>query len=551
MTKASNLSDSESAARRRILFQFARTNPSSGEFHKFVSDVRLLMPLPDDLVLEAINEFDLQQPEVNSKNNLDDTEMELEIEASGLQIFSEDGSPNLFALYAGDLSDHIISYASTSDLCTLDLVNNQFRELTIKPWEKITYERFGMKNGKDGWRMGTSLLRDPLFVNLEQTETHVNVSYGGSANVTANNSLVAIVTDDEEVDRFHRYHAPPGINLYDSTDLSYLGSRQEGQQGLLWKTTVAGPDGNRLFISIMPEHSLLFNRGDVHRRQHYPDDGNPDGIPLIATETHVVVVAGNTTKLYKIVSDSRLVELCQSELLQSEKECQSDDEFHKNTIGWGEDVSEFVVYHSIRNLEDDDFHFSEITIWKLDVEADTITRTQAIRPEFKLNETVLGEDFIAGSCELKKIHVWDRHNKHKTQSFLCDVEEDDELDLHDIIYPLHMVFHGHMLVTTSYVGDAICVWNMKTGQLLKRHYYDYDQMEIVVEMVNDTLNLNENDDETTSMAYLKPLNSYLCMNGSLDVWTFPTNQEQKDTAMMISKRAEDLRRIHEGIETSD
>ena len=48
---------------------------------------------------------------------------------TGLQIFHDDGSSDLFALYSGDLSERMLSYASGTDLCKIEALNSQFRPL--------------------------------------------------------------------------------------------------------------------------------------------------------------------------------------------------------------------------------------------------------------------------------------------------------------------------------------------------------------------------------------------------------------------------------------
>ena len=60
---------------------------------------------------------------------------------------------------------YYILYASGNDLCTLDILNKQFNTLTTNQWKVVTKERFGMNNGKEGWKMGTSFLRPPTFVH--------------------------------------------------------------------------------------------------------------------------------------------------------------------------------------------------------------------------------------------------------------------------------------------------------------------------------------------------------------------------------------------------
>lgn len=437
-------------------------------------------------------------------------------------------SMDLFELYSGDFGQQLISFASAAELCKLDLLSKDFRGLTTKIWTERTYERFGMKNGKDGWRMGTSFLREPVYFHIHQHPTYGDMYYAGSPHVTANDSLIAIDTDDGDDGEGY---APVGTGIYDATDLSYLGPRQGGG----WQSVLAGPKGNELLVTSM-SNRLDFRREAITHRQHYQNNRNPEGIFMIASETHVVLVIGNTLHLYKLVSDDRLVELCQSKPLGRNS---NDGEYYNTSIAWGEDrSSEFIVYHCIRDSgaqeEDEAPVTSTITVWTLDTEADDIIQAQTIGTRVILREVVLGEDFIVGSCGRKMIHVWDRHTEEKTQDLLCDIEEDDDqLSPIDINYHLQLSFHGHILVTTSHIGVAICIWNVKTGSLLKR--LNNADEERRVDMLPDGI-------DATSMAYVKPLNGYICTSGYLDVWVFPTNQQQYDKADMIQDREKEVER---------
>ncbi len=436
-------------------------------------------------------------------------------------------SLDLFELYSGDFGQQLISFASAAELRKLDLLNKDFRGLTTKIWTERTYERFGMKNGKDGWRMGTSFLREPVYFHIHQHPTYGDMYYAGSPHVTANDSLIAIDTDDgDDGDEY----APVGTGIYDATDLSYLGPRAGGG----WRTVLAGPKENEVLVTSM-SNRLDFRREAITHRQHFQNNRNPEGIFMIASETHVVLVIGNTLHLYKVVSDDRLVELCQSKPLGRNS---NDGEYYNTAITWGEDrSSDLIVYHCIRDSgargEDETPVTSVIAVWTLDTEADDIIQAQTIGTSVILKEVVLGDDFIVGSCGRKMIHVWDRHTGEKTQDLLCDIEEDDQLSPIDMIYPLRMSFHGHILVTTSHIGVAICIWNVKTGSLLKRHNNADERGR--VDMLPDGI-------DAASMAYVKPLNGYICASGYLDIWIFPTNQQQYDKADMIRDREEEVER---------
>ena len=107
-------------------------------------------------------------------------------------------------------------------------------------WKTAAYERYGMKNGKEGWIMGTSLLRKPVYIQLNKAPGHNDMYYGGSPNVTTHTSLVAVDTDDGTEEG-----APQGIGLYNAQDLSYIGPREGGG----WKTNMVGPVGSETFVT--------------------------------------------------------------------------------------------------------------------------------------------------------------------------------------------------------------------------------------------------------------------------------------------------------------
>ena len=247
--------------------------------------------------------------------------------------------------------------------------------------------------------------------------------------------------------------------------------------------------------------------------------------------THAIAVIGNSVLLYRVAPNYGLVSLHKSTVLG--RGCHSGDEYYESSITWGADQSEFIIYHSLENFNDGISGTYNISVWSFNADSHSCTaRTQTIEAGVQLNDVALSEDFIAGSSADKKIHVWDRHTGEKKPFVLCDASEEEELDCVDIIYPVRMSCHGHMLVSTSHLGCAICIWNIKTGQLLKR-YNDADE-ERRVDMLPD-------GEDVMSMAYLKQLNAYICADGYLNIWTFPTNQTQYDTAVMIRNREEALR----------
>lgn len=69
--KAHDLNEVESLAMRRLLFQFARSATSREEFDRFLSDLQLLMDVPEDLLRDVTNAFNHLQatPSASTTNN--------------------------------------------------------------------------------------------------------------------------------------------------------------------------------------------------------------------------------------------------------------------------------------------------------------------------------------------------------------------------------------------------------------------------------------------------------------------------------------------------
>lgn len=380
-----------------------------------------------------------------------------------------------------------------------------------------------MKNGKEGWKVGTSFLRKPVFIHINMAPGHDNMYYDGTPKVTIHNSLMAVASDVGGDD------ASNGTNLYNANTLEFI----ETLDIFSWKTTMLGSVGNKIFVSNVND-VLLFYSGDMTRafKAEFLDNMACD-IPVIGCETHAIVLAGRSLILYKQTIDGESPVLATQSVILGRTchEINHEGYCFENTINWGADRSEFVVYHSLDN-ERSKAETCEISVWSFDATTDQITQTQLIEAGIGLRNVVMAEDFIVGACAERKIHVWNRRTKEKMPYILCDVDEDDELARIDLLYARCMSLHGHTFVTNSYLGCALCVWNVKTGELLKKYNDVVD---------GQWVDLLPDRTDVTSMAYLKHLNGFVLTDGYLKVWTFPTNQDQKDRAVAICRREQDLR----------
>lgn len=232
----------------------------------------------------------------------------------------------------------MFSYASGHDLCKLDVMSRQFQEATATAWGRVTHSRFGMRNGKEGWKQGTAYLRDTVFIHFDTSPDRPKM-YLGPAAITSHNSLIAVITNDDHDDEEDEA-APSGINLYDANDLNHKGIKDQSGR----RVTIAGPPKAEIFVTNHRHTIEIIHRDgdyDFTETQEFPNSRTPNGMQSIGSQSHVIVVAGNMLHLNMIPPEAHedLI-MCQTVLLG--RSYGNDDECFDNSIAWGrEDQSTF------------------------------------------------------------------------------------------------------------------------------------------------------------------------------------------------------------------
>jgi len=197
-------------------------------------------------------------------------------------------------------------------------------------------------------------------------------------------------------------------------------------------------------------------------------------------------------------------------------------------LTWGPDKTHFIVGYP-----------HKICVLKLDASKNEISLVKTITvPNWEVTNVALAEDYIVASSKDKKVHIWNRSTGDKmvyglhsgtARDALCDVGVDDELRQNELFaHPLHFSCHGHILVSTSHIGCAICVWDMKTGELLKRHNEANEEDGVKM--------LTEGGRDVTDMVHLKKLNAFICTGEYENMWAFPANRRQYDMAASIWRK---------------
>jgi len=198
---------------------------------------------------------------------------------------------DLLALYKSDFGDRILSYASGADLCTLDALNKQFHSLTTDQWKVVTKDRFGMDNGKEGWKIGTSFLRPPSFVHNAGGYEGAD---GGSPHVAANENIIAYTSD-------FKINANESIELRDASTLNTISYKSSPISN--WKVSICGRVGSEIIVTSNGKKICAQRRdNEVSYNVQQLEFGTNTGcgIETIGCETHLIVAHDGRVQLYEV-----------------------------------------------------------------------------------------------------------------------------------------------------------------------------------------------------------------------------------------------------------
>lgn len=90
---------------------------------------------------------------------------------------------DLLSLYQSDIGHKILSYASGTDLCSIDVLSKQFQGLTADRWKVVTEERFGMNFPIGTWpvhlasSLGAWILSVSILIRNDKNRLSVGIRY--------------------------------------------------------------------------------------------------------------------------------------------------------------------------------------------------------------------------------------------------------------------------------------------------------------------------------------------------------------------------------------
>ncbi len=441
-------------------------------------------------------------------------------------------------LHNEDILKCVLSFASASDLQNLDLVSTNFRRLTSEVWKARTFQEFGFKTGKAGWIKGTSLLKPPTVFLMNPGHFGQDIFYDGCQNSASNGSMVVSVSEITSMEGPSQdgNTGPSIIGIRDAKSLTF--SKAASSMISNWNVAICGRIGSEIIVT-SNSMQLCACRGNDYQQWniHQLDPAivgpaYPNGVEMIGCETHLIFTLCGKLYLFKVENTSVIPPLLSPQPQQTV--CFQEDYNYNFTtqsspICWAEDNSYFAFFSA---------QAKKICIFGLDASVGTVSPIQTIDIKdinvygsYGMDPKIAVTDsFVALSTCEKKIDVWDRQSGTRLHSALCDVDASEELEEEDyevISKKIPFVTMGHLLIAASHLGCALCIWNLKTGRLLKRHN-DASEQRICDELPDGM--------DVTSMVYVEYLNAFISMMNTEVAWIFPLNENMKRAARLIARR---------------
>lgn len=163
--------------------------------------------------------------------------------------YSDDESPlDLLAAYQSDAGCKILSYASGNDLCTLDILNNQFQSLTTNAWKNIAKERFGMNNGKKGWRIRVNFLEKTEFIHVSDADEE------GGRFRRAIQTIPKVAANESIIVAALGIYTTNILEIRDASKLNTIRQEESPLKGRITNLTLCGRVGSEIIVTSNKTH---------------------------------------------------------------------------------------------------------------------------------------------------------------------------------------------------------------------------------------------------------------------------------------------------------
>jgi WD40 repeat protein len=358
--------------------------------------------------------------------------------------------------------------------------------------------------------------------------------FAGSPETTTNQSLLVTVSDDIDNRLYMDFpFGRNGISMRDANTLNFIRTVESPVPN--WNVAICGRLGCEIIVTSNPAGLSAF-RGDQRKVWSLNSNETLRGaqgshaFPILGCENHLLVVTCYRVYLFKVgagdedlVVQKMAVPIGGSDTESRVSKACSPPE----NVAWSPCRAYFSFY---------DKQTRQICIWEYSDENESITPINSISAgDLSITTVALSESYVIGTSSQKKFSVWDHQSGKLCHRELCDVVDttggDSDSENDELIWALRMfVVDGDFLAATSRQGNALCFWNLRKGKLLKRHT---DAFEKIADELPDGV-------DVTSMEHLIDLNAFVCMQGTMMVWAFPSNTKQKKKIASIRRREKSI-----------
>ena len=439
----------------------------------------------------------------------------------------------------------VFSFCDHRSLLALDLTTRRYREITKPCFAKLAMNRFGMssadpqeKDGKKIWRKGLALVNPnkhfvvPLahpaeyVVEPQRTDDSRGVAGLKFCTVTTHpsSSIISYEIDPWNNENFEALSGRNSIFLRDSKTLSFIRSKSIPFRDVpAFGFAICGPPGYEVFVARHNSQFIAY-RGEQSQTLDIPKNKSDevDGMDVIGNEQYLIMFCaqhGKAGTLHVFRYTGRISSIFLSifttialdGILVGPME-----------LVWGspEIPGVFALFQDTTAM---------ISVWKVSSEEETSNQSESnnalieierIDTAVPFRNAAVGERYIAGAADGEtdpdqfRIRLYKRSSR--TEVHILQ-EPDLPKGMDDLLNTPCMEFIGDLLLSTSVVGNWLCVWNATDGTLLARHrerglYADID-------LADDTGYRNMKSfvrlHNTKSMSFLTAAES------KLRLWSFP------------------------------
>lgn len=457
-----------------------------------------------------------------------------------------------------DCWTRIMGFCDANSLSSLDATSRTFSRQTESAWNHLAMMRFGLqtKSSSDdssctgqqprraklhAWRRGLALTQPKRFTLVELSGNVESGKELRATEVAQGGGILVHNEEDQEGETDENITGHNPLFLRDATTLGVI--RTLPNPFCVWAVTVCGMTDCEIVVTSNATE-LMAHRGDRSQTIHLSDydyessvfRSHPaitrTGIGLLGSEKSLVVFGGGTLYVFRVAmpggKDLPLLKFTFSVALSGEA-------LGSHAMCWAcDDLPEsFGMVPTKDSIQV--WHLSETCYRPTRVQDIAYRLTQVQDRDSVFSCLAVGQRYIAASTpdDGKKIHVFDRGNGLEKWALGDDQTE----TVQDCIWGISMQIVGDLLVSSSQLGNALCIWQMRTGTLLRRYDDAFHQG------ISDYHWRYPRGEDVISLTRLNTFGcgAFITISFNMFLWAFPEDSDSAFRVECLARRERVLR----------